>query len=110
VEQDAARTGPMVLISSSCPEVISAVPLLIRDEKNLEDVLKQDTKGDNVADCLRYLIKSQLDAKQQAPMNVRAAELADSIKDPTSRHLAMLRFREQENRRSRPARAPNWRD
>ena len=109
VEREAAQSGPMLLISAACPAVISAIPLAIRDEDNLEDVLKQDTVGDNCLDSLRYGCKSQLDAKQQAPKNVRAQLIADSIQDPTSRHLALLRFRAEEDKRSRPTRGASWR-
>lgn len=109
VEKEAAQSGPMLLISSACPAVISAIPLLIRDEDNLEDVLKQATIGDDVADCLRYGVKSQLDAKREPPVAVRAQQIMDAAPTPTQRHLAMMKFKDEQAKRSRPQRAPNWR-
>lgn len=38
----ASRDGEIWLISANCPELIRAVPLLMRDPKNLDDVLKTD--------------------------------------------------------------------
>jgi len=52
------------LISENCPELIRAIPLLMRNPKNLDDVLKTDiTKADvtmDAADCGRYGLKSML--------------------------------------------------
>ena len=107
VERDAVKTGPILLISANCPEVISAVPLLIRKEDKLEDVQKTDSIGDNVGDCLRYLIHSHLDPRSKAPREVRAREVYESHSDPTSRAIAMKKFSVGE--RKRLAKRSRWR-
>ena len=38
------------MITEACPELINALPLLVRDEKRPEDVLKTNTLADDVAD------------------------------------------------------------
>ncbi len=60
----ASRDGEVWLISANCPELARAIPLLMRDPKNLDDVLKTD-KGtakieQDVADAVRYGLKSML--------------------------------------------------
>jgi phage terminase large subunit len=68
------------LLSEDCPQLINALPLLVRDEKNLEDVAKTDTLEDDVADCARYGLKSMLSPNQK-PRNVVLSELLDPIPD-----------------------------
>lgn len=92
VEQKAAASGPMLLMSSACPSGIQSIPMLTRDDKNPEDVLKVDTLSDDWADCLRYGIKSQLDPRSKAPRSVREVELYQSIEDPTARMIEMRKF------------------
>lgn len=52
------------LITADCPQTAHAIPLLMRDPKNLDDVLKTD-KGSarieqDMGDCARYCLKSML--------------------------------------------------
>lgn len=109
VTQEMAQSGPVLLISAACPQVVSAIPLLIRDEDDLENVLKTETIGDDVADALRYGYKSQLDAKARAPRAVRAQMVYDAAPTPTQKHLAMLRFNDQERKRGLVTRQPRFR-
>lgn len=92
----------MLLVSAECPEVISGIPLLVRNTKDagkLEDVFKTDSVADDVADGVRYGLKSELDPRITAPREVRQAEVYNSVEDPTARHLAMMRFNENEKKR-----------
>ena len=64
------------LISANCPELIRTIPTLMRDPRNLDDVLKTD-KGtakleQDVADAVRYGLKSML-MPNQKPL-LKAAE------------------------------------
>lgn len=92
--------GPLLLISQACPAAISAIPVLISDPDRLEDVLKQETVEDDVADDLRYLVESWLKAKPQAPVDIRAREVYDSVSDPTFRAIAMKKFAEDERKKT----------
>jgi hypothetical protein len=69
------------LISENCPELIRAIPLLMRDPKNLDDVLKTDkTEADitmDAADCGRYGLKSMLSpGKKPKPQAIHDAIMA----------------------------------
>ena len=109
VSQEMAQSGPILLISAACPEVIAAIPLLIRDEDRLEDVLKVNTIGDDVGDALRYGFKSQLEAKRQAPRPVRAQMVYEAAATPTMKHIALMRFQDQERKRGSVGRQPRFR-
>lgn len=83
------------LISSECPELLNALPLLMRDPKNLDDVLKTD-KGEakleqDVADDVRYGLKSMLSPGKK-PTSVKLQEVLAAIPDNTQKHMAHLAF------------------
>ena len=96
VDAERAQQGPLLLISANCPQVISAMPLLTRDNVHpgkLEDVLKTSTIHDDVGDCLRYGYKSMLDPKSQAPREVRRQqELAAAAASIVDRENAWARM------------------
>lgn len=99
VTQEMAKVGPLLLISANCPQVIAAIPLLVRDPKDLEDVLKTETTGDDVGDSLRYGLKSFLSPRNKAPKDVRAKEAYEAApEDPTQKALAMRRFELKEKK------------
>jgi hypothetical protein len=85
----------------------------MRDPKNLDDILKTDTGAarleQDVADSARYGLKSMLRPRMIAPQSVRENELVQSIPDLTQKNIALMKFRENEMRRTRVSRAPSWR-
>jgi hypothetical protein len=89
----------VLLISAACVEVISAIPLLVRNEDRLEDVLKTDSVADDVADALRYGYKSQMEGKREAPREVRREEIARRAMSHTAKHMVLLGFEEKEKER-----------
>jgi hypothetical protein len=92
--------------------VISALPLLTRDNIHpgkLEDVLKTNTKHDDIGDCLRYGYKSMLDPKSRAPREVRMQEILALHQDPTARAMAMLEFKQREREGRRNTRRGSFR-
>ena len=99
VLREASKTGPMLLVSSACPQVISAIPLAIRNPDRLEDVLKVETIGDDVIDCLRYMGMSHISPRSKAPREVRAREVFESHENPTDRMIAMKKFSLAEKKR-----------
>ena len=75
-------------ISSECPALVDAIPLLIHDEdKNLEDVKKVDQVSDDVADCWRYGIKSMLSGGSKPQAQIINEKL-QAIADPHRRSMA----------------------
>lgn len=89
------------LISAECPELLEAIPVLMRDPKNLDVVLKTD-KGmarleQDVSEAARYGLKSYL-GTSKTPLSVVRAEVAAPyvdngvIIDPTELAMAMRKF------------------
>jgi hypothetical protein len=92
-----ALDGPILLVSAECAELVKAIPQLICDEDRPEDILKTECIEDDYCDTFRYGYKSMLNAQWQAPREVRARELLDSIpgddgEAATRRAMAMRQF------------------
>lgn len=85
------NNGPLMFISADCPELILAIPVLEADPDNLEDVLKLETKTDDVGDTWRYGWKSALDPKRP-PVQVRAELAVEDVTDPTHKAMIMRKF------------------
>ena len=105
--------GPLLLISAECSELVKGLPLLTCDEDRPEDVLKTEAIEDDYADACRYGYKSMLEAQWQAPRDIRAKQLYDSIQGEdadtmTARAMAMLKFN-QDNPVRRSGAPPRWR-
>lgn len=98
ITQEMAMGGPMVLVSSNCPRIIESLPILVRDEDNLEDVLKTPTMADDVGDMVRYLLKSMLSPRVKAPAAVRAQEVFEAAGSMTAKAMAMRQFAERERK------------
>ena len=100
-----------LLVSSECPEFLNAVPALLRDPKNLDDVLKTDLSTakieQDIGDAGRYLVKSML-APRAKP---EEAQFQETIANISPQARAMLTFR-REQTRAKPKRQvmpPSWR-
>ena len=78
------RDGTWV-IGEHCDNIIETLPMMIRDEKNIEDVMKLD--GDDAYDSCRYGLKSRYNPKRE-PMDSRIRKRLEGIVDPTE---AMMR-------------------
>ena len=82
---------PCLFISDACVELQSAIPMLICDPDNPQDVQKvAGAIEDDLGDCVRYLVKSYLSARYEQPGDVTAAETYQKYQDPTDRAMAML--------------------
>ena len=75
-----------LVITTDCPVLIGAIPMLIHDKTDIEDVFKIDSIEDDMADALRYGLKSYLKPGTK-PRAVKLMEELDQIKDPFSRQL-----------------------
>lgn len=103
ITKEMAQRGPMLIIGANCEDVIAAIPLAMRSEKDSEDVEKTSTRADDVLDCLRYLLKSYLRPRKRAPKDVRAREVASQHTDMTEKAMAMRKFEaaEKQHRKRR---------
>ena len=110
VDVERAKQGPVLFISTNCPNVIENIPLAVRDEDDVNDVMRVPGEvWEDVTDAVRYGLKSKLAPRQTAPVEIRRAELYDRVKDPTGRYIAMLHFEEDEKRKKLVSRGPRWR-
>lgn len=82
------QTGDTVwLISVECSELLSAIPVLMRDPKNIDVVLKTDMGQakieQDVSECARYGLKSQLGTVAK-PFAVVVQEAVQAVFDSTA--------------------------
>lgn len=92
VEMEAEASDTVWVISSECPEALETIPVLMRNVKDLDDVVKTD-KGQavlamDVADDLRYGLQSMLGAGHK-PEKVKHAEKLMHIFETTGDRQAM---------------------
>jgi phage terminase large subunit len=82
-------------ISSDCPGLLSAIPVLKHDEVRREDVEKTEEVSDDIADSVRYGLKSMLASRGKPLAVVRQETMAAVFKetqDMTAVHMSNLRF------------------
>ncbi len=97
--EQSAEDAPALFVSAACPEVQSAVPMLVCSEDNPLDVEKMPGQvHDDVGDMLRYGMKSYLNAEPNAPAEVTRAQTYSKYQDPTARAMAMLRLQAEQDR------------
>jgi phage terminase large subunit len=70
-------------IADSCSALVATIPVLVRDDQDIEDVAKMD--GDDPADAARYGLKGRFGSVRK-PLEERLAERVTS-EDPTLRAL-----------------------
>lgn len=109
ISLEEVQQGAALFISSACPLCIENIPLAPPCKKDLNDIEAEVGEVSSVVDAVRFLLKSKPSAKTQAPLAVRRQMALEAYTDPTAKHMAMLRFNEQEARRGVSGRAPNWR-
>lgn len=78
------------VILDSCPELIRAIPQCTRDEDNLEDVLKVDTKGDDCYDGASLGLFGELGTRTK-PQEDKDREKVEAAK--TTQQKLMVQFR-----------------
>lgn len=95
--EDRTEDEPMLFISAACPEIVGAVPLLMCDydpitnpKGNPKDIRKMHGRSfDDVADMLRYAVKSHIRANPSIPADVERLQTWNRYQDPTSKAMAM---------------------
>jgi hypothetical protein len=90
------------VILDSCPELIRAIPQCTRDEDNLEDVLKVDTKGDDCYDGASLGLFGELGVKGKPQEEVDREKVA-AERDVQNRTLLQFRLTMQKEARARAA-------
>ena len=86
--------GTLWFIADNCVELIKALPLLMRDPKNLEDVLKTDKNSVDItqdaADGARYGILCREGTDNAEPVESSNARILSGLPDNTSRFVRSL--------------------
>lgn len=99
------------VILDNCPLLIKALETRVRDEKNLEDVLKVDgDQLDDAYDGARYGLLSMLKERGK-PEEVKLAEKLSTIPDHTARMLYAYQHRLDQEKRDQPIKQkilPRW--
>jgi hypothetical protein len=86
------KKGELVFLDT-CKEIILAIPSLMRDPDNLDDVLKVDAKGDDCYDALRYGLYGHLAAKKRPEAQIEAERVAKLKKtDPLAAHFLKMKL------------------
>jgi len=104
--------GDVWFISAECPQLLAAIPVMMRDPKNLDDVLKTDRSSARIEqDCFesaRYGLKSMLSATNSVPAQEQARRILDEYAG--DRTTQAIRMQEWElKRRKVITRRPRWR-
>lgn len=89
------------VIADHCTQIIECIPMMIRDEKNVEDVAKID--GDDPYDSCRYGLKSRYNPKSE-PFQSKLKKKLEPIEDPTAAMMKLQQETAKEKRRSGPVR------
>ncbi len=79
-----------MVVLDTCPRLIEALPGLMRDEKDPEDVLKTDTVGDDCYDALRYGVYGML-GKKPTPEMEKVRAHAEEIEDPIAKFFYLAK-------------------
>ena len=100
-----------LLISSECPECLNCIPALLRDPKNLDDVLKTDLSTakieQDIGDMMRYLFKSML-APKRKPEEAEFQERM-AVASPQSRTMMLFKHEQDRAKKKRQVMPPSWR-
>ena len=96
-----------IVVLDSCPETIDAIPQLIRDEKNIEDVKKLETKADDVYDGVSLGLFGQL-GRSETPDEVKLAERLAGIEDPLWRTVQQVKATWERNAVGKEDNRPDW--
>ncbi len=94
------RDGRWV-IADHCEAFIECLPMMIRDEKNVEDVMKID--GDDPYDSCRYGLKSRFAPKAE-PWQRRLQRETKDITDPTEAMMRRQQLEAKEKQKAKPVR------
>lgn len=95
------------VVLDTCPQVIAAIPSVVRDDKRLEDILKTPTDADDVIDSLLVGLFGQLGTRKK-PKELETRERIAAIADPFNQKLAVMRQQYTEQRNNELASMPTW--
>ena len=99
-----------VLMSSECAELLNSIPALLRDPKNLDDVLKTDLSTakieQDLGDTARYLLKSMLNPRKKSEQE-EFSEKMDAAK-PVDRMMLAFAHVNKKTAGKKQHMPPSW--
>ena len=101
-----------IVILDICKELLLAIPSLMRDPDNIDDVLKVDAKGDDIYDGFRYGLYGHLGAKKKPVEKTQEERVKELQKaDPLAAYFYKMKLdADRANRTTtfRQAEQPVW--
>ncbi len=103
-----------LLISSECAELLKAIPALLRDSKDIDDVLKTDKSRamieQDCGDALRYLLKSMLSPRNKNQEEIDRERLAatESVHEYSLMQFKLTMERDARLKRAEERRPSHW--
>lgn len=97
------KNGELVM-TDNCRDIILAIPGLMRNPDELDDVLKTETKGDDCYDGFRLGLYGMLSTKERPAVDA-ILEHAKSL-DPIAAHFYKMRMMQDAENANMPARQP----
>ena len=94
------KNGQLVILDT-CRDIILALPSLMRDPDNMDDVLKVDSRGDDCYDAFRYGLYGMYAAKnrpEEDTINDYGRQLAKT--DPVAAHFYLLKMANEAAKRT----------
>jgi hypothetical protein len=85
-------------ISDACPQLIEAIPQLMRSDENPEDVVKTDQMYDDIADCARYGLVMQLGAADM-PFEAKVLQAIAGLANNQDKYMTHMRMVDQHKKR-----------
>ena len=105
------KHGQLVVLDT-CKEIIRALPQLMRDPDDLEDVLKPDgaSKADDVYDGFRYGVYGYLNPRNKSE-TAKKLDRLNAIEDPFTKKLEIYKATREEAKKREPnfgSKGPSW--
>jgi hypothetical protein len=91
ITEEHLKRGPLLFISSECTELISIIPILVRDPDEKEDILDSKRVDADISDAWRYGFHSYLHPRQ-TPLAVQRREVYDTAENPNDLAMKMRLF------------------
>jgi hypothetical protein len=105
------KKGDLVFLDI-CKEIILAIPSLMRDPDNLDDVLKVDSKGDDAYDALRYGLYGHFASRKKPEAQAQSERIAElKKKDPLAAWFLKMKLDEDAKSKTtsfKQAEQPVW--
>lgn len=92
--ENGETVSDVILISSDCAQLLESIPKLMRDPKNIDDVLKTDRSQakieQDLGDTLRYLLKSMLSPRKKTADDEHQEALQAALQSEDKSRAALL--------------------